>query len=106
MIDMATERVVTLAEASRRLPLRRGAKKAHLSTLVRWTRNGVRADDGTTAYLETIRVGRTLCTSLEAIQRFCERLSAKPISAPGPRSVSDKKPTDDQASAACERIGL
>jgi hypothetical protein len=38
--------------------------------LYRWAKRGLRG-----VKLETIRVGGTLCTSLEALQRFCERLT-------------------------------
>jgi hypothetical protein len=76
MIKMATERVVALGRAPRHFPRRRNGKRPHVATIHRWAKHGVRADDGTVVPLETIRVGRTLCTSVEAIQRFCERLGA------------------------------
>jgi hypothetical protein len=74
MIDLATHRVVKLAHATKFVPQLRD-KPVHPSTLFRWATHGVRADDGTIVRLETIRVGRTLCTSAEAIQAFCQRLS-------------------------------
>lgn len=68
MIDLTSERVMTLAQATKHLPRRRQGKKPHASTLYRWAMNGVQG-----VRLEVIRVGGTLCTSLEALQRFCER---------------------------------
>lgn len=73
MIAMAHEELLSLAEAAKdsRLPRRRAGKRPHVSTLYRWSKhgcNGVR--------LETIRFGGTLCTSIEAIQRFAEQLTA------------------------------
>jgi len=95
MIELATETVVSLARGNRHLPTRRNEKRVHPSTLYRWAKGGVRADDGTTVVLETIRVGRTLCTSVQAIQRFCNRLSARP--SPGARPThSDPIVRDDQ----------
>jgi hypothetical protein len=76
VIKLATEDVVALCRASRHFPRRRGGKKPHTATIYRWARHGARAEDGIAVRLETIRVGGTLCTSIEAIQRFCERLTA------------------------------
>ncbi|UCC31055.1 MAG: DUF1580 domain-containing protein [Phycisphaerales bacterium] len=70
MIDLHNETVCSLAEATTHLPKRRAGKRPHVSCLYRWAQNGVRG-----IKLETIQVGGTLCTSLEALQRFCERLT-------------------------------
>ncbi len=72
MIDVATETVTSLTEAAKwkRLPRRRQGKRPHVSTIYRWATAGVAG-----VKLETIRVGGTLCTSFEALQRFFERLS-------------------------------
>ncbi len=71
MIDLAAEEVVSLAAATKHLPKRRGGKRPHVSTLYRWATVGVNG-----VKLEVIRVGSTLCTSLEALQRFCDRCTA------------------------------
>jgi hypothetical protein len=78
MINLSTETVVTLTAATNHLPRRRGGKKVSPSTLYRWSKGG----------LETIRVGNTLCTSIQALQRFCEMLTARrnPGGMPPPRS--------------------
>lgn len=73
MIDLTNEKVISLTEGTAILPRRRGAKKPHVSTLYRWAKRGVKG-----VFLETIQVGGTLCTSLEALQRFCNRLSHSP----------------------------
>lgn len=70
-ISIATERVITLTEAAERLPCSRRGKKIHKSTLVRWAKRGCRG-----YRLEVVRVGSTLCTSAEALQRFLERISS------------------------------
>src|SRR5262245_45831002 len=85
MIHLATERVVSLGRSPRHFPRRRGGKRPHISTAYRYAKDGVVTDDGTVVVLETIRVGRTLCTSVEAIQRFCERLTAGSARGPAPR---------------------
>jgi hypothetical protein len=66
MIDLANETVITLAEAAKRLPTR-----PHIASVYRHAQRGVRG-----IRLETIQVAGTLCTSVEAIQRWCERLTA------------------------------
>ena len=70
MIDIAHETVLSLTEASRLLPRRRGGKHPHVSTLYRWASVGL---DG--VRLDTIRIGGTLCTSIRALQRFFEAIS-------------------------------
>ena len=71
MIDISTEAVVTLTEATHHLPRRRKGKRCAVSTLYRWADRGVRG-----VRLETIQVGGTKCTSWEALQRFFNRLSS------------------------------
>jgi len=44
-------------------------KRPHFSTLYRWALKGFRG-----VRLETIRIGGTLCTSKEALQRFADHL--------------------------------
>ncbi len=71
MIDIQKEEVVSFSEAAKRLPRRRAGKKPHVATLYRWASRGLRG-----SHLETIQIGGTMCTSVEALQRFFGRLSA------------------------------
>ena len=71
MIDLSTERVVSLTDATHHLPRRRKGKRPSVATIYRWSLRGCRG-----VRLETVQVGGTRCTSLEALQRFCERLSS------------------------------
>jgi len=70
MITIGTEQVVTLKDACALLPRRRRGKKPSVATLYRWATTGVRG-----VRLESIMVGGTRCTSIEAIQRFFDRLT-------------------------------
>jgi hypothetical protein len=70
-IDISTETVVSLTEATRRLPRRRGGKRPNVATLYRWAQIGVRG-----IRLDSIQIGGTRCTSLEALQRFFDALTA------------------------------
>ncbi len=75
-IDVFNETLLTLAEATRRMPAVAGRKcRPHLSTLHRWVLRGCTSRDRMIIRLETVKVGGTLCTSLEALQRFFDRLS-------------------------------
>lgn len=90
MINLTDENVLTLAEATTYLPRRRKGKKPHVSCLYRWATSGCNG-----IVLETLKVGCTTCTSEEALQRFCERLTtgdASPQSQPtkGRQRARDK----------------
>lgn len=90
MIDITTEALLSLTEAARRLPGRRG-KRIHVATLHRWASRGVKG-----VQLETVRVGGTRCTSMEALQRFIERVT-------GPREPQAPAAPDAVRAAAIKR---
>lgn len=69
MIDIRTEELVTFREAARRLPPRRGGRHAHVATFYRWALRGIRG-----IKLEIIQIAGSRCTSMEALQRFFDRL--------------------------------
>jgi hypothetical protein len=64
------EEIRTITSATKLLPARRGDRPVHSSCLFRWAKHGLRG-----VRLETIRVGGTLCTSREALERFFARLA-------------------------------
>lgn len=74
-IDVFNEQVVSLSDAAKHLPKVKRGKNPHPSSLWRWTVKGQKAPDGRIVRLETIKVGGTTCTSLEALQRYFERLT-------------------------------
>lgn len=69
MIKIIDETLISAAEAAEYLPSRRGSKSPAVSTIYRWMSAGV---DG--VQLDWIQCGSTRFTSVEALQRFCERL--------------------------------
>ena len=69
MIDWNKEEMLSLSQAAARIPQLRGKPVAQ-STVWRWARHGRRG-----TRLETIIVGGTECTSIQALQRFFETLS-------------------------------
>lgn len=68
-IDIATETIVGLTEATKILPKVNGKRPA-ISTLQRWCPKGLRG-----VQLEYIRVGRGIATSREALNRFFSALA-------------------------------
>ena len=68
----ASEELLTLKEAAKTVPCRRGGSKTSVSCLYRWTNNGCRG-----IRLEYVQVGATRCTSREALTRFFSALTAQ-----------------------------
>ena len=89
-IPIDSEKLISFAEAADRLPSSRPGKRVHASTLWRWARYGCKACDGATVKLEWVRAGSTSCTSVEALQRFVDRLALSD-GPPQPKSESAKK---------------
>jgi len=84
--DLLNENSFSLAQAARRLPKVRGQKTPHPSTLFRWAIQGRRSRSGRIIRLEIIRVGGTNCTSMEALNRFFDRLNdIEPVDPSKPR---------------------
>jgi len=72
MIDLLTEQVIALNDVPDHIPPLRGGKPVHPGTVYLWAskgRGGIK--------LERAYLGGQLVTSLEAIQRFMERLTAR-----------------------------
>jgi hypothetical protein len=69
-IDVHSESVISLTDATKLLPRRRAGRKPNVATLYRWTTCGCRG-----IVLEHLQVGATRCTSREALQRFFDKLT-------------------------------
>ncbi len=70
MIDLRSESLMTFAELVKSIPRRRQNRPIALSTLHRWRQNGIRK-----VRLETVRVGGSWMTSMEAYHRFIHRVT-------------------------------
>ena len=70
-IDITTETVITPAKATEYCPERRRGVRPNIATIYRWMMNGVHG-----IKLESILVGGTRCTSVDAMQRFFDALTA------------------------------
>lgn len=65
MIELANETLIALRDAPRHLPHRPNGKRLHISAVYRWIRSGVKG-----VVLDSIRIGGTTYTSIEALKRF------------------------------------
>jgi hypothetical protein len=98
-VNLLDETPLTLAEAAKALPRLRGGKRIHLATLYRWISGGVRG-----VRLESLRLGRTVVTSREALRRFAERLTAAPRPAAPPATAAARRA--ERVDAELDRHGL
>ena len=71
MIDIETEQLVPIRQVPRLLPPRPSGRRVHISAVYRWMSRGIRG-----VVLESVKVGGSTYTSMEALQRFADRLSA------------------------------
>ena len=76
--DLTREPALTLSQAAKLVPSYREGRPTHVSRLMRWIVNGVRADDGRVFKLEAMRLGGQWITSAAALQRFAEAMTHDP----------------------------
>ncbi len=100
MIDPNTETLISLTDAARSCPARRGGKRPHVSCIYRWTTTGCKG-----VILESIQVGGTRCTSKEALARFFEALTYG-ADRPAVRSSARRRRAAERAMAALEAEGV
>jgi len=100
MSILLSEQIVGFREAAKLLPARRNGRKPHVTTFYRWRDQG----------LETIQIGGQLCTSVEALERFFQRLAeskGKPESRPRDHEGTRKaRRTQSRVEAALSEYGL
>lgn len=72
MIALDKERLIPMREAPKHVPLRPGGKRLHISACYRWITKGIGG-----VRLESIKLGGTTYTSIEALQRFAAVLSGR-----------------------------
>jgi hypothetical protein len=98
MIDINTEHLVSFTQATKTLPARRCGKRPHVATMYRWALYGCKG-----VRLETVQIGGTKCTSIEALQRFFNRLSNGLASSDLPVGMNLNAPARIQTSRSVER---
>src|SRR5262245_12994312 len=78
-IEIGREQLLTLRQAARLYPLGADGRPTHSGTVARHCLTGLLDRDGQRTYLEHIKAGGRLCTSVEAVQRFFTRLGGRTI---------------------------
>lgn len=107
-IDLQHERILSLTDASKALPKIDG-KHLHTSTLWRWCRRGIRG-----IQLDYVRLGHRVCTSVEALNRFSQRLAeadsqhfhSNPVVDDAPVTSKQREKSIAQAEAILESGGI
>jgi hypothetical protein len=85
MISVHQETLIPLRDAPKHLPVRPNGKRLHISAVYRWIAKGVAG-----VVLEAVRIGGTTYTSLEALQRFAERMTGRAEASPMPATASTR----------------
>jgi len=76
-VDIVTETLLFLADASKRLSKTPNGKSINLSVLWRWMTRGLKNNDGEVVRLEYIEISGRICTSEQALRRFLSRLKGR-----------------------------
>ena len=101
MISVATELIFPLSELPDRIPPRAG-RKLSIASAYRWTTRGVRG-----VVLETVQIGGTRYTSVEAFQRFTNALtSARDGQPPAERAPVVVRKKLAETAAELDRLGI
>lgn len=85
MIRIGDKNLVPLTQVPKLLPVRASGKPVHISAVYRWVQRGVRG-----TRLETLKVGGTTYTTLEALQRFAEAATQSGQEASGDGVVPER----------------
>ena len=99
MIELSRDDVFPLTELPNRVPPRNG-RRLHKATCFRWAARGRLG-----VKLEVILIGGVRHTSLQALQRFCDEVTA--VSAlPSSARAAGKSPSAKQVAAQLDRAGF
>ena len=103
--DVTAEKAIPAREAIKLIPSGRGGG-AHISlqTLIKWMRDGVEVHGASRVYLDGCKLGRTVFTSREAIQRFAQACST-PDGQPERRPATVRTAACEAASSELEHAG-
>src|SRR5438093_696611 len=95
VIDLATETPLSLTAAAKRLPPLRGRPVAS-ATVLRWVLRGTLLPDGTRVRLAAVKFGATWTTTVEALDRYRDAVTAASLRtsdrpAEAPRSPAERE---------------
>ena len=100
MIDLQNEKPISLREVAKLPMLRRDGKSPSLGAVYRWVTNGVRG-----VRLEVVRLPMGLASSVEAVERFVERLT-DPDAGENTRSTTQREREAARAIAELDAAGI
>jgi len=107
MIDLTEETTINLKQVAEHVPVGRRGRPLHLSTVLRWILHGTKAPSGQIVRLEGIRLGGKWITSVQAVQRFSERLTPSLEVAERPSPTRTKRERASQRAAReLEKLGV
>ncbi len=101
MIDLLQEELLSLPDAAKSLPRRRGGRHVHPATVYSWTTRGCRS-----VVLESTQVGGTRCTSKEALARFFTRLTEAAEAGRFPAHAPSQQRSQDATEKKLDDLGL
>lgn len=105
MIDLKTEELVTFSQAAHWLGKKRGCPVSPLS-VTRWARYGLKRD-GQQIRLESLKIGGRRVTSMEACQRFCDRLTGETdVVTPVTPTDRERLRRAEEAGRELEKLGM
>jgi hypothetical protein len=96
-----TEQIISLSEAAKLLPRRRGGKKTNVATLYRWTNRGLKG-----IVLDSIQIGGSRCTSREALERFFGQLTERPPQRLPQPAVDRRRKDHDRIQRRLDDLGI
>lgn len=107
MIDLTTERPLSISQAADLMPPGRNGARVSVGCIHRWILRGAKSPTGEMVQLEACRLGSRWITSTEAIQRFMDRLTPQlGATTPPSRSPGTRRRAVDAAARRLERIGI
>lgn len=105
MIDINQERTFPLNVVRDRAPRKQHGRKLDLGTIYRWVTRGVKGER-----LEVLYVGGQIYTSMEALQRFFERVTARRLgkgtSEPMPSTPTARRRHTERVRRELDQAGL
>lgn len=103
MIEIQASKLLTLADATKRVPGRNG-KRLDPSTIWRWCRIGIKSRSGDRIRLEHVRVGGRVFTTDDALSEFFARVAEADLAHFAAETVSPaQQPTHGQRRRSIER---
>ncbi|NLS92124.1 MAG: DUF1580 domain-containing protein [Planctomycetaceae bacterium] len=103
--NLLEEEYLSFAQAARRLPSVREGGSTSQYTVARWALKGLRSDSGEHVLLEKIRIGGRNFTSMEALNRFFDKLNDGPAASKSKKQKSAEEKVDE-AKEILRRRGL